>query len=232
MLLKVESLSAGYGHLEVLRDVSLTVGRGEMIAVIGANGAGKTTLVRAISGLVRPAMGSIVFDGTELRGVPPHEIARRGVIQVAEGRQLFGTLTVRENLEMGGYGQSRGDRAATLLEVCALFPVLAERPGQRADSMSGGQQQMLAIARALMGRPRLLILDEPSLGLAPKLVADVLVTVERIRTSGITVILVEQNAARAIELADRVYVLENGSVVSTSDDPLDDEQLRRAYLGL
>lgn len=231
-MLTVGSLSAGYGRLQVLQDVSLTVGSGEMIAVIGANGAGKTTLVRAISGLVRPTMGSVVFDGTELLGVPPHEIARRGVIQVPEGRQLFGTLTVRENLEMGGYAQSRGDRAATLREVGALFPVLAERPGQRADSMSGGQQQMLAIARALMGRPKLLILDEPSLGLAPKLVMDVLATVERIRESGITVILVEQNAARAIELADRVYVLESGSVVGSNDDPLDDERLRRAYLGL
>ena len=231
-MLTVGSLSAGYGRLQVLQDVSLTVGSGEMIAVIGANGAGKTTLVRAISGLVRPTMGSVVFDGTELLGVPPHEIARRGVIQVPEGRQLFGTLTVRENLEMGGYAQSRGDRAATLREVGALFPVLAERPDQRADSMSGGQQQMLAIARALMGRPKLLILDEPSLGLAPKLVMDVLATVERIRESGITVILVEQNAARAIELADRVYVLESGSVVGSNDDPLDDERLRRAYLGL
>lgn len=231
-MLTVEALDAGYGRLQVLHDLSLTVGEGEIIAIIGANGAGKTTLVRAISGLVRPTKGSIVFDGVQLRATPPHEVVRRGVIQVPEGRQLFGTLTVRENLEMGGYRQSRSTRSATLRELGDLFPILAERPGQRADTMSGGQQQMLAIARALMGRPRLLILDEPSLGLAPKLVLDVLTAVEGIRKSGITVMLVEQNAARAIELADRVYVLESGRVANAGNDLFDNEQLRRAYLGI
>ena len=231
-MLIVEALDAGYGRLQVLHDLSLTVGEGEIIAIIGANGAGKTTLVRAISGLVRPTKGSIVFDGVQLRATPPHEVVRCGVIQVPEGRQLFGTLTVRENLEMGGYRQSRSTRSATLRELGDLFPILAERPGQRADTMSGGQQQMLAIARALMGRPRLLILDEPSLGLAPKLVLDVLTAVEGIRKSGITVMLVEQNAARAIELADRVYVLESGRVANAGNDLFDNEQLRRAYLGI
>lgn len=231
-MLVVDGLEAGYGQVRVLSDVSLTVDAGEVISVLGANGAGKTTLVRTISGLVRRTRGSIVFDGAEIGALPPHKIARSGIVHVPEGRELFGSLTVRENLEMGAYGSGRAERSAARREVEELFPVLAERPNQRADSMSGGQQQMLAIARGLMGRPKLLILDEPSLGLAPKLVAEVLGAVERIRASGITVMLVEQNAAQAVELSDRFYLLEGGSIVLSGQDILDNAELRRAYLGM
>ncbi len=231
-MLAVKGLAAGYGGLRILHDVDLTVTEGEVVAILGANGAGKTTLLRAISGLVRPTSGSIVFEGWDLAGSPPHEIVRRGVVLVPEGRELFGPLTVRENLEMGGYARPRSELESALQEVCDLFPILAERSGQRADSMSGGQQQMLAIARALMGGPRLLMLDEPSLGLAPQLVSAVFDAIERIRGSGITVLLVEQNAAQAIQLADRAYVIESGTVATGDADLLDDERLRRAYLGL
>ncbi len=230
-MLTVDGLAAGYGGLEILHDLSLTVAEGEVVAIVGANGAGKSTLLRTISGLLAPTRGSISFQGRELAGRPPHEIVRRGVIQVPEGRELFGSLTVHENLEMGGYARSRSERAASLREVRDLFPPLAERSRQRADSMSGGEQQMLAIGRALMAGPQLLMLDEPSLGLAPKLVSAVLDAVSRIRDAGITVLLVEQNAPQAIQLADRGYVLESGTVAEGAE-LLDDERLRRAYLGL
>lgn len=230
-MLTVDGVAAGYGGLEILHDLTLTVAEGEVVAILGANGAGKSTLLRTISGMLAPARGSIVFEGRELSGCPPHEVVRRGVIHVPEGRELFGPLSVRENLEMGGYGRSRNERATTLGEVYELFPVLSERTGQRADTLSGGQQQMLAISRSLMAGPRLLMLDEPSLGLAPKLVATVLEAVARIRSTGITVLLVEQNAPQAIELADRVYVLESGTVAG-GIELLDPERLRRAYLGL
>ncbi len=232
MILSVRNVGAGYGRFNVLDDVSIEAEEGQIISILGANGAGKTTLVRTVSGLIRPTSGLISFDGRVISSTPPHEIARQGIVHVPEGRQLFSGLTVRENLEMGGYGKSRAERAALLHEVAALFPLLAERAGQRAGSLSGGQQQMLAIGRALMGRPRLLILDEPSLGLAPLLVEEVFQTVEQIGRSGITVILVEQHAARAIHLADRVFVLENGRVAMTGEDVLDDEELRKTYLGL
>lgn len=232
MILSIKNVDAGYGRYNVLDDVSIEAEEGQIISILGANGAGKTTLVRTVSGLIRPTSGSISFDGRVISSSPPHEIARQGVIQVPEGRELFGGLSVRENLEMGGYGKSRAERVTLLHEVAELFPLLAERASQHARNLSGGQQQMLAIGRALMARPRLLILDEPSLGLAPILVEEVLQTVEQIGRSGITVILVEQHAARAIQLADRVFVLENGRVALTGDDVLDNEELRRTYLGL
>lgn len=231
-MLVIEDLEAGYGPLRVFSGVGLSVDAGEVISVLGGNGAGKTTLARTISGLVRRTRGSIVFDGVDIGSLPPHKIAQSGVIHIPEGRELFGTLTIRENLEMGAYGRRRGERSAALREVGELFPLLAERPGQRADSLSGGQQQMLAIARGLMGRPRLLILDEPSLGLAPKLVAEVFAAIARIRAAGITVMLVEQNAAQAVQLSDRFYLLEGGRMVDGGHDMLDDDELRRAYLGI
>lgn len=233
-MLTLEGVDAGYGALRILQGVSMHVDRGEVVALIGANGAGKTTALRAISGLIRPTAGTIAFDGRPLDGVSAHAIVRAGLVQVAEGRELFGELTVRENLDLGGFARTAGERAAGLDEVHELFPILADRSRQLAGTLSGGQQQMLAIGRALMAKPRLLMLDEPSLGLAPKLVVSVFETVERIRRAGITVLVVEQNAVRTLQLADRAYVLESGTVTlaGTGAELLDDPRVRSAYLGL
>jgi branched-chain amino acid transport system ATP-binding protein len=203
------------------------------VALIGANGAGKTTALRTISGLLRPMAGTITVDGEPVTRLGPHEVVRRGLVHVPEGRELFGELTVRENLEMGAYAHGRAKRELSLREVHDMFPVLAERGRQTAHTLSGGQQQMLAIARALMARPRLLMLDEPSLGLAPKLVAEMFGTLERIRQTGITVLIVEQNVVQTLKLADRAYVLESGSIAAqgSSDKLLDDPRVRAAYLG-
>jgi branched-chain amino acid transport system ATP-binding protein len=233
-LLKLEGVSAGYGSLQILHDLSLEVRSGEVVALVGANGAGKTTTLRTISGLLRPSSGRVTFDGQDLAGVGAHEVVRRGLVMVPEGRELFGDLTVRENLDMGGFTRSQGERAGTLEQVYELFPILAERRAQRAGTMSGGQQQMLAIGRALMARPQLLMLDEPSLGLAPLMVKTVFEIVGRIRETGITVLIVEQNAVRTLELADRAYVLESGSVTVSGAglELLADKRVRSAYLGL
>jgi len=233
-LLTLERVCAGYGGLQILHNVDLHVGDGEVVALIGANGAGKTTTLRPISGLVRLSTGSITLDGRSLGNVPAHEIVRAGLVQVAENRELFGGLTVLENLFMGAYTRSPAERKETLAEVNELFPILADRATQIASTMSGGQQQMLAIGRALMSRPRLLLLDEPSLGLAPKLVASVFDIVRRIRERGITVLIVEQNAVQTLKLADRAYVVESGSVTleGKAADLLDDARVRSAYLGL
>ncbi len=233
-MLKLEGLSAGYGSLQILHDVDLEVGAGEVVALIGANGAGKTTTLRTISGLLRPTAGTITFDGRRIDALGPHDIVRAGLVQVAEERELFGGMTVRENLVMGAYARSNDERDESMAEVHELFPILAERAAQLARTMSGGQQQMLAIGRALMGRPKLLMLDEPSLGLAPKLVQDVFGIVDRIRGRGITVLIVEQNAVQTLHLADRAYVLESGSIAldGVADDLLDDPRVRSAYLGL
>jgi len=233
-LLKLEGVCAGYRGLEILQELTMHVDEGEVVALIGANGAGKTTTLRAISGLVRPTAGSVSLDGERIRGMPPHRIVRAGLVQVPEGRGLFGTLTVAENLDMGGYTRSSDERKTGLAEVFELFPVLAERRGQVAETMSGGQQQMLAIGRALMARPRLLMLDEPSIGLAPKLVAQVLDAVGRIRRAGVTVLIVEQNAAQTLAIADRAYVLESGRIAleGAGRELLKDPRVRTAYLGL
>lgn len=232
-MLKVEAVDAGYGGLQILQELSLEVPDGKVVALIGANGAGKTTTLRAISGLIRPSRGSITFDGQELAGRSPHEIVRAGVVQVPEGRELFGTLTVEENLRMGAFARPRAEIDAAREEVEKIFPVLADRRAQPAATMSGGQQQMLAIGRALMAAPKVLMLDEPSLGLAPKLVAQVFETVRTVRDAGITVLLVEQNATHALRLADRAYVLENGRVVleGAGVELLEDDRVRTAYLG-
>jgi len=232
-MLALEGVSAGYGRLTVLHEVSLTVGKGEIVALVGANGAGKTTLLRAVSGLRPVSSGSLVFDGQPVQDVPPHERVKRGLVQVPEGRELFGALTVGENLEMGGWSRTAGERKETLGQVLDLFPILAERRTQVAETMSGGQQQMLAIGRALMAGPRLLMLDEPSIGLSPKFVELVLSAAVQIRDTGVTVLLVEQNVAQALAIADRAYVLESGDLVleGTGKDLLSDPRVRTAYLG-
>lgn len=234
-MLKVENISAGYGSLEVVQDVTIEVQPGEVVAVIGANGAGKTTTLRTISGIIRPFSGEISFEGKPLIGKSPHDIVKAGLVQVPEGRSLFGKLTVFENLSMGGYTRSAGERRATLQEVYELFPILEERKNQIAATMSGGQQQMVAIGRALMTKPRLLMLDEPSLGLDPKTTASVFSVVERIREEeAISILIVEQDAIKTLRLADRAYVLESGKVAleGEGDELLEDPQVRSAYLGL
>lgn len=233
-MLALENVSAGYGNLQVLHGVTLEVRPGELVAIIGANGAGKTTTLRTISGLIRPVSGDISFEGESLVGKRPHDIVRKGVVQVPEGRSLFGGLTVLENLSMGGYTRSSGERAEALKEVYELFPVLEERRNQPAATLSGGQQQMVAIGRALMARPRLLMLDEPSLGLDPKTTARVFSAVEKIRESGVAVLIVEQDAVKTLRLADRAYVLESGevSLQGTGSELLENPKVRSAYLGL
>ena len=233
-MLTLDGVSAGYDGLQILHDVDIHVDEGEIVALIGANGAGKTTTLRTISGLLRPSAGTITFDGQPLSSTAPHDVVRVGLVHVAENRELFPGLTVRENLEMGAFTRTAVERDETLAEVHELFPILRERSRQTASTMSGGQQQMLAIGRALMARPRLLMLDEPSLGLAPKLVVDVFNIVREINGRGITVLIVEQNAVQTLQLADRAYVLESGSVTldGDADDLLEDPRVRSAYLGL
>jgi len=233
-LLEIEGLHAGYGDLEVLHGVSLRVSEGEVVALIGANGAGKTTTIRTVSGLMRPAKGTIHYEGNPIHTWRPRRIVEQGLVQVAEGRKLFPGLTVAENLAMGAYRRGRPEQADTLAEVIELFPRLGERKSQEAGTLSGGEQQMLAIGRALMARPRLLMLDEPSLGLAPMLVADIFDVVHDISERGVTVVLVEQNAVHALQICDRGYVLESGRVVmeGTGEELLGNDRVRSAYLGM
>jgi len=233
-MLAVRDLSVRYGRVEVLHGVSLDVAKGEIVSVIGANGAGKTTLVRTISGLLRPTAGSIDFEGANLASLPTHEIVRRGVVQVPEGRMALAKLSVRENLMAAG--DQRRDKTGLERDLQAAmdrFPILREREGQLAGTLSGGQQQMLVIARALMSAPTLLLLDEPSLGLAPVICDQVFEIIAEIRGQGITVLLIEQNANRALELADRAYVLELGRVVldGTAAELRRDPKVAASYLG-
>src|SRR5262245_62062528 len=231
-MLALEGVVAGYGAVEVLHGVDLTVGEGELVCLLGANGAGKSTTVRTISGLLRPAAGTITFRGERVGGRPAHAVLRSGIAQCPEGRRIFPEMTVRENLEMGAYVRGAADRA-DLDRVFRHFPRLKEREDQLGGTLSGGEQQMLAIGRALMSNPRLLLLDEPSLGLAPALVTTVFQVIEEIRRQGVTVLMVEQNAALALRMADRGYVMENGRVVleGRARDLLDNPDVRRAYLG-
>jgi branched-chain amino acid transport system ATP-binding protein len=233
-LLRLERVVAGYRRLQILHEVDLEVRDGEIVALIGANGAGKTTTLRAVSGLVSVSSGSITFDGERIDGQRPDRIVRRGLIHVPQDRGLFGRLSVLENLQMGAFTQGRASVAASMEKVFELFPILAARRGQRADTMSGGQQQMLAIGRAMMARPRLLTLDEPSIGLAPNLVTQVLDAVVRIRDTGVTVLIVEQNAAHTLKISDRAYVLESGAIAveGRGADLIDDVRVRTAYLGM
>ena len=234
-MLQVEALSVFYGDAQALDEVSLSVAEGAIVAIVGANGAGKTSLIRTIAGMHRPASGRIVFQGVNIAGLPSHRVCDLGVGQVAEGRQIFPSLTVAENLDMGAMlPRARQNRLANRERVQAMFPKLAERLGQAAGTLSGGEQQMLAIARCIMGEPRLIMFDEPSLGLAPTVVHDVLKTIRDLNAAGITYVLVEQNVAVPLRIANHAYVLENGRVTlsGTGAALLADERVRQAYLGI
>jgi branched-chain amino acid transport system ATP-binding protein len=234
-VLELQSIRVAYGQATALWDVSLTVGEGELLCVVGPNSAGKSTLINAIAGLHRISAGALLFDGQNLRRLAAHRFCGRGIALVPEGRRLFAKMTVRENLEIGSYlPAARRERARSLDRVCALFPAVAEKLAQQAGSLSGGQQQMVAIGRALMAQPRLLLLDEPSLGLAPNVVLDMFGAIRRVHADGIAVLLVEQNVAMALKVAQRAAVLEEGRIVAsgTPAELLARPELRRAYLGV
>ncbi len=233
-LLSLHGVTVAYGRTEAVHALDLEVGAGQVVCMIGANGAGKTTTMRAISGLIRPRAGRIVFDGTDIAGLRPHQVAALGLLQVPEGRQVFAELTVDENLTLGAWLVSdRGEIARRRDQVLQRFPRLRERLGQLAGSMSGGEQQMLAMGRALMGQPRLLLLDEPSMGLAPMFVDEIFAIITALKNEGTTILLVEQNASAALEVADTAYVIETGTIVlhGPADEVADNPAVARAYLG-
>ena len=232
-MLEVTSLRAGYGAIEVLRGVDLAVAAGEIVALLGSNGAGKSTLNNNISGLYRPFGGTIRFDGADIAGAPSMRIVEAGLVQVPEGRRVFPNLSVRENLELGSYRRGRAARAKNLDRVLSIFPRLGERLVQIAGTLSGGEQQMLAIGRGLMSEPKLLILDEPSLGLSPLLVEEVFALIGRLNRHGLAILLVEQNVVQSLAIAHRAYVLENGRIALSGQaaDLAQDPELRKSYLG-
>jgi len=234
MLLEVKGLNCHYGRIQALNSIDLAVNEGELVALVGANGAGKTTLLKALSGILPTTAGSVSFDGHNITDYASDKRVRLGIVQVPEGRQVFAPMSVEDNLLIGGYTRNKLERAETLEEVYALFPVLKNRRHSIAGTLSGGQQQMLAISRALMSRPRLLLLDEPSMGLSPLLVDEVFATIEALRSKGITIFLVEQNAYMALAIADRGYVLETGSVVlsDSGERLIVNDRVKQAYLGL
>ena len=233
-LLVIENLRAGYGAVEVLRSVDMHVAPGELIALLGSNGAGKTTLNAVVSGLVPARSGKVVFDGEDLTGVHYRRIVQAGLIQVPEGRKIFPNLTVIENLELGAFTRARNKIAENMAKVFETFPRLHERAVQLAGTMSGGEQQMLAIGRGLMAEPKLLILDEPSLGLSPLLVEEMFALIAKLRANGLAIMLVEQNVGQSLDIADRAYVMENGTIrfSGTSQQLLASDALRQAYLGV
>ncbi len=232
-MLSIDGLNVYYGAIHALKDVSARVEAGEVVAIIGSNGAGKSTLLRTISGLMRPKTGSIRFEGKSIEAAPAHEIVRLGISQSPEGRRIFTNMSVMENLQLGAFTRTDGKIQSDMDNVMGRFPRLLERVKQSAGTLSGGEQQMLAIGRALMSRPRLLLLDEPSLGLAPNLVAEIFDNIHDLNAEGTTVLLVEQNAHKALEIAHRAYVLETGSVVlaDTGKNLLDNPKVKEAYLG-
>jgi len=232
-MLEVRALRAGYGAIEVLRGVDLAVAAGEIVALLGSNGAGKSTLNNNVSGLYRPLAGTIRFDGKDIAGTPSMRIVEAGLIQVPEGRRVFPNLSVHENLELGSYRRGRAARANNLERVLSIFPRLKERLTQSAGTLSGGEQQMLAIGRGLMGEPRLLILDEPSLGLSPLLVEEMFALIGRLNRDGLAILLVEQNVVQSLAIAHRAYVLENGRIglSGKAADLAQDPELRKSYLG-
>jgi branched-chain amino acid transport system ATP-binding protein len=233
-LLEIEDMHSYYGHIQALRGISLTVDEGEVVTLIGSNGAGKTTTLRSIHGILPPKQGRIIFAGEEIQGVPAHELISRGIAQSPEGRRIFFRMTVLENLEMGAYHRNDASGVREDMDrVFGLFPRLKERTKQEAGTMSGGEQQMLAIGRALMSRPRLLLLDEPSMGLAPVLVERIFEIIREINKQGTTILLVEQNANIALEIATRGYVLETGTIVNSApaSELREDPTVREAYLG-
>ncbi len=233
-LLEVSGLNAGYGKVPILHDVTFHIREGEVVAIIGPNGAGKSTLLKTISGLLKPYSGKILFDGHNIEGIAPHVVAKAGLAHVPEGGRPFANMTVRDNLLMGAYGHREGLEDGILDEVFGIFPVLKERQNQLAKTLSGGERQMLAIGRGLTSRPRLMMLDEPSLGLAPRLVDEIYQKLQTLRDRGLTVLLVEQNIVYALELADRGYVLENGHIVmeGSGEELAQSEHIKKHYLGL
>jgi branched-chain amino acid transport system ATP-binding protein len=234
-MLEICDINTLYGKAQALWDVCIEVGEAEIVALVGSNGAGKTTLLNTISGMLRPASGSVEFLGRRIDGLPPHAIVEMGISHIPEGARVFPDMTVRENLEMGAYpSHAWQQREATLEQVYRVFPILKEREKQLARTLSGGERQMLAIGRGLMSRPKLCLLDEPSYGLAPLLVAEIFRVIQELRDQGITILLIEQNVRHTLETADRAYVLENGRVclVGACDDLLQSDYVRKAYLGL
>jgi branched-chain amino acid transport system ATP-binding protein len=234
-VLSVNNISVGYKGLLAVQDVSFTINEGEIVSLIGSNGAGKTTIVKSISGLLHPQKGEMVFKNAPIHKAPPYEIVKMGISMIPEGRRLFGRLSVLDNLLMGAYGiKSKAEINKSLETVFELFPILKERQGQRSQTFSGGEQQQLAIARGLMSQPSLLVLDEPSLGLSPKLVSDIFRIVKEINSRGITILLVEQNVYEALEISHRAYVLQTGRIVmeGQSQELLKSDLVRQAYLGM
>jgi branched-chain amino acid transport system ATP-binding protein len=233
-LLELRSVAIGYGHHCVLEDINLKLERGEIVTLLGANGAGKSTLAKAVSGLLRPLSGAILLDSVPIETLPPAERLRRGIAHVPDGRQIFAGMTVAENLALGAYTTPAKDSTAQLEKVSALFPVLRERMNDIAGNFSGGQQQMLAIARGLMAKPKILVLDEPSLGVAPLLVAEIFRLIVALRDQGITILLAEQNARQALSIADRGYVFENGRITlsGSAGDLLNSPEIAARYLGM
>lgn len=233
-LLEIKDLEVNYGVIKAIKGVSFDVNEGEIIALIGANGAGKTTILHTITGLIQAKKGSIVFDGKELTKTPPHKIVSMGMAHVPEGRRIFQQLSVLENLKLGAYTRKdKSEIASTLKMVYERFPRLEERKNQVAGTLSGGEQQMLAMGRALMSKPRIILMDEPSMGLSPLLVSEIFDIIKMINESGTTVLLVEQNAKKALSIADRAYVLETGNITLSGDakDLINDESVKKAYLG-
>jgi len=234
-MLRIEKVTAGYRKITILKSVSAELQDQEIVAIVGSNGAGKSTLLRSISGFIRPFSGQVYFQEEDISQLPSHAIVEKGIVQVPEARQLFSQLTVLGNLELGSFPRkARGKKKDTLNQVYQIFPRLSERKDQPAGSLSGGEQQMLAIARALMSNPRLLMLDEPSLGLAPLLVEHIFDTVREIRRTGVSILIVEQNIFESLQLSDRAYVLENGEIVlqGTGEELLKNESVKSAYLGI
>ena len=233
-MLDIRALKAGYGHMKVLHGIDLNIGAGEIVALLGSNGAGKSTLNNNISGLYKPTSGEILFEGQNIAGMRSESVVDLGVIQVPEGRRIFPNMSIRENLELGGYRRGKENRAANLERVVSVFPRLSERFDQFAGTLSGGEQQMLAIGRAMMAEPRLLILDEPSLGLSPLLVEEMFALIQQLNKEGLSIFLVEQNVMQSLEIANRAYVIENGQVVISgpAETLIDDPELKKSYLGL
>jgi branched-chain amino acid transport system ATP-binding protein len=233
-MLEISGLKAGYGPVTILHDIGMSIAAGEIVAVLGSNGVGKTTLNNVISGIIKPRAGSLRFDGQDITGKSPNDIVGMGLAQVPEGRKIFPNLTVRENLELGAFRRARRNRARNFERMCTIFPRLRERLNQRAGTLSGGEQQMLAIGRGLMSEPKLVILDEPSLGLSPLLVEEMFALIQTINRDGLAVLLVEQNVVQSLAISSRTYVLEQGrfAIVGKSAEVLNDPKLRQTYLGL